>query len=132
MKAELSRLFRFGVTGFLVAVVYVAGYTALYHTSLTPFSANFIAYGVAVGVQYVMQTVWTFRRPLIDGAQSLRFLATIGMGLVYSTIFASMIGPALGWKPWVAAGLVAVTLPILNYISFRLWVFRPEVSRKDA
>lgn len=132
MKAELSRLFRFGVTGFVVALVYVTGYTALYHTSLTPIAANFIAYGVAVSVQYVMQTLWTFQRPLIDGAQSLRFLATIGLGLIYSSVLASMIGPALGWKPWVAAGLVAVTLPILNYISFRLWVFRPEVCRKDA
>lgn len=132
MKSELSRLFRFGVTGFVVAVIYVAGYTALYHTSLTPITANFVAYGAAVTVQYVMQTVWTFRRRLIDGAQSLRFLAIIGMGLVYSSLLASIIGPALGWQPWVAAGLVAVTLPILNYISFRLWVFQPEAKRKDA
>lgn len=128
MKTEIQRLFRFSVTGFVIAVVYVSGYTALYHTGLTPVAANVIAYGVAVAIQYVMQTVWTFRRPLFDGAQSARFLAVIGLGLGYSTVVASMIGPAMGWRPWVAAGLVAVTLPILNYICFRLWVYRPEAS----
>lgn len=132
MKAEIGRLFRFGVTGFVIAVVYVAGYTALYHSGVQPVAANGIAYGVAVAIQYVMQTVWTFRRPLFDGAQSFRFFAVIGIGLAYSTVLASMIGPALGWRPWVAAGLVAVTLPILNYICFRLWVYRPEVPKENV
>ncbi len=94
--------------------------------------ANFTAYGVAVSIQYVMQTAWTFRRPLFDGAQSVRFFAVIGIGLGYSTVLASMIGPAMDWRPWVAAGLVAVTLPVLNYICFRLWVYRPEAPHGDA
>lgn len=126
MSAELSRLVRFGITGFIIAVVYVTGYTVLFHSGVRPLPANVIAFGVSVAVQYVLQTKWTFRRPLWDGAQSVRFLATIAMGLVYSSVIVSMIGPAFDLRPWVAAGLAAVTLPVLNYIAYRVWVYRAE------
>lgn len=132
MSVEIARLFRFGVTGFIVAVAYIGGYTLLYHTSLSPLVANTIAFVGAVVIQYVLQTLWTFRRALWDGVQSFRFVVTIGVGLVYSSIVASIIGPALDWRPWVAAGLVAVTLPVINYISFRLWVYGPDPIHEDT
>lgn len=131
MPAEVSRLIRFGTTGFAVAVVYVGGYTMLFHAGLAPFIANLVAFGASVAVQYVLQTVWTFRRRLMDGAQSVRFLALIGFGLVYSSVIASIVGPALDWRPWVAAGLVAVTMPALNYVAYRLWVYGPDGALED-
>jgi putative flippase GtrA len=131
MPAEVSRLIRFGATGFVVAVVYVGGYTMLFHDGFAPFFANLIAFGSSVAVQYVLQTVWTFKRRLLDGAQTARFLTLIGMGLGYSSLIASLVGPAFVWRPWVSAGLVAVTLPVLNYIAYRLWVYGPDMSAED-
>ncbi|MEO0864448.1 MAG: GtrA family protein [Pseudomonadota bacterium] len=126
MSVEIGRLFRFGVIGFLVAVVYVTLYTAFVHFGVEPLTGNTVAYMLAVLVQYVGQTLWTFRRALWDGQQSFRFGVTIGIGLIYSGILAGEIGPMLGWQPWVSAGLVAVTLPVLNYVSFKLWVYRAD------
>lgn len=132
MSAGYSQLLRFGVVGFAVAVIYITLFTLLYHSGLIPFAANAIAFSTSVVVQYLGQTCWTFRRPLWDGQQSARFFATIGLGMVYSSLVASIIGPALDWRPWIAAGMVAVTLPVINYISFRLWVYGPEAVREDT
>lgn len=131
MSADVSRLIRFGVIGFVVAVIYIALYTLLYHAGVTPLVANAIAFSTAVLVQYVGQTLWTFKRALWNGQQSVRFFATIGLGVVYSSLFASVVGPAFDWRPWFAAGFVAVTLPVINYISFRLWVFGPDPVQED-
>ena len=32
----------------------------------------------------------------------------------------------------VEAGVVAVTLPVINYISFRLWVYGPETLQEET
>ena len=126
MSIDVPQLFRFGVTGFVVAVVYIGLYTALYHAGVAPFTANLVAFLTAVLFQYVGQTCWTFRRKLWDSKQSMRFAVTTVLGVVYSSLIASGIAPAAAWQPWMAAGFVAVTLPILNYIAFRLWVFRAD------
>ena len=124
MTADLGRLIRFGVIGILVAAVYVVLYTAFFHAGLTPFISNSMAFSTAVCVQYLGQTLWTFQRQLWERKQILRFLSTIIVGMFYSTIIVSYVAQAADWRPWFAAGFVAVTLPILNYIAFRLWVYR--------
>lgn len=132
MSMDVARMFRFCTVGFTVAVVYVGTFTLLYHTGLSPLAANTLAFSLGVVVQYFGQTCWTFNRPLWDGKQSVRFLGVVGMGLVYSGVVASIVGPALEWPPWVSAGAVSVTLPVLNYASFRLWVYRPEAIRNGS
>lgn len=131
MSEEVSRLFRFGVIGFLVAGIYVLGFAGLSALGLAPFTANTIAFLIAVAVQYVGQTVWTFRSKLLNGRQSTRFMATIALGVVYSSVLTALVGPALGWQPVVSAGIVAVTLPAINYVSFRLWVFGLENTQEE-
>lgn len=126
MSAEISQLFRFAVIGVLVAAIYVVGFTALEQMGTTALVANLVAFAVAVAFQYVGQTLWTFRRELGDRQQGARFATTIGLGVVYSSALTSLVGPALGWRPWVSAAIVAVTLPVINYISFRLWVYGAE------
>ena len=132
MSDNVTQLLRFSIVGFTVAVVYVSLYTLLFNAGFTPFAANATAFSSAVMVQYIGQTCWTFRRPLWDGQQSARFFATIGLGMIYSTLVASLVGPALDWRPWFAAGVVAVTLPVINYISFRLWVYGPETLQEET
>ena len=123
-REELARLVRFSVTGVCVAAIYVIAYVLLTGAGMAPFWANLIAFTLAVAFQYVMQTRWTFRRRLADGLQGMRFVLTIGFGLVFSTVISTFVGPWLGWPPWVAAIIVAVTLPVTNYIVFRFWVYR--------
>lgn len=126
MTEETARKIRFLITGGMVACIYVTGFTLLYTFGLSPLNANLIAFSFSVVIQYIMQTRWTFRRPLLAGAQTVRFAVIIIIGLIYSSVVASYVGPTLNWPPWVSAIAISVTLPIINYISFRLWVYGPE------
>ena len=126
MSPETARKMRFLITGGFVACIYVTGFTLLYNFGLDLLTANFVAFTFSVVIQYVMQTRWTFRRPLFSGSQTVRFAVTIAVGLVYSSVIASYVGPTLSWRPWFSAGVISVSLPIINYLSFRLWVYGPE------
>ncbi len=121
--APSSAMLRFAAVGVGVAALYVAIFVGLAALGLSRGLANVAAFGLAVAVQYVAQSLWTFRKPLDASAQALRFAVAIGLGLVVSTLITSGLGPRLGWPAWMAAGLVTVVLPVQNYLFFRLWVF---------
>lgn len=123
-REELGRLVRFTVTGTVVAAVYVAAYAGLSSLGMPPFWANLVSFASAVAVQYFGQTMWTFRGRITDGLQGMRFVTTVSLGLAFSTFLTTVVGPFFGWPAWVAAALVAVTLPVTNFIVFRFWVYR--------
>ncbi|HKJ63698.1 MAG TPA: GtrA family protein [Hyphomicrobiales bacterium] len=123
MKTEFQRIIRFGIVGFVVANIYVGGYVTLTALGAVNVVANFTAFSLAVTVQYIGQTRWTFGRVLRNVRQLMRFSILIGIGLIYSTLVCVQLAPAMGWEPWLAAGVVAVTLPVINYTSSRLWIY---------
>jgi putative flippase GtrA len=118
-----SRVLRFGVVGATVAVVYIVLYLMLLSFGVAQIQANLVAFLLAIVLQYLGQTLWTFRRPLAVPDQLGRFLFTISLGLVVSGLITGTLGPALGWANWVSAVIVTVVLPVQNYLFFRNWVF---------
>ena len=118
-----GQILRFSVVGATVAGLYVLGYSALLAAGVAQAAANALAFAVAVGVQYVLQTAWTFRRPLGLPDQMVRFAVTIAAGFAVSALITGAIGPMLGWVDWLAAAAVTVILPVQNFIIFRLWVY---------
>ncbi|MBY6136107.1 GtrA family protein [Nocardioides marinus] len=120
---DVGQILRFATVGVCVAAFYVLGYSMLLSAGMSPLPANILAFVAAVIAQYVLQTSWTFRRSLGLPDQMLRFACTVAAGLAVSTLVTWAVGPALGWAPWVAAAVVAVLLPVQNYVIFRLWVY---------
>lgn len=120
---DLAQVLRFAIVGVTIAALYVLGYTGFLGLGLGQAAANALAFGTAVAVQYVLQTAWTFRRPLGMPDQMLRFGCTIAAGFVVSTLITGVVGPLLGWADWLSAAMVAVALPVQNFIIFRLWVY---------
>jgi len=123
INAAQAQLLRFAVVGTGVAALYVLMYLAFLALGLNQPVANFLAFLVAVSVQYVGQTLWTFRKPLGRPDQIIRFACTIGLGLLVSAGITGVMGPALNWPDAVSAAVVAVVLPVQNYLIFRIWVF---------
>ncbi|EBA18711.1 hypothetical protein RSK20926_13349 [Roseobacter sp. SK209-2-6] len=120
---EIGRLMRFALVGGGVAFYYVTTFALLQMWGLGELSANGIAFTSAICVQYVGQTLFTFRQPLAEISQVMRFTATICFGFTLSTLLTGLIGPNLGWSGWFSAALAAVILPVQNFIIFRLWVY---------
>lgn len=118
-----GQILRFSVVGATVAGLYVLGYPALLAAGMAQAPANALAFAAAVAVQYVLQTWWTFRRPLGLPDQMARFACTIAAGFAVSALITGVIGPALGWADWLSAAAVTVILPVQNFIIFRLWVY---------
>ncbi|MEX0303873.1 MAG: GtrA family protein [Leisingera sp.] len=123
MMGDAGQILRFSVVGATVAGLYVLGYSALLGAGMAQPAANALAFAAAVAVQYVLQTAWTFRRPLALPDQMARFACTIAAGFAVSALITGALGPALGWADWLSAAAVTVILPIQNFIIFRLWVY---------
>lgn len=128
MTPQRLKLLRFAVVGATVAGVYIALYVAFLAVGLPQMAANGIAFLLAVAAQYFGQAWFTFRAPLADPVQVLRFGIMIGAGLATSALVTGGVGPALGLPHWGAAALVTVILPVQNYLIISRWVFarRPE------
>lgn len=122
MKRDWGQLVRFGLVGVSVAGVYILLYLAL-QAVMAQALANALAFGLAVALQYVGQTLFTFRKKLAVPDQIGRFAAMIGLGLAVSALITGLIGPALGWADWLAAATVTVILPVQNYFFMKLWVY---------
>jgi putative flippase GtrA len=117
------QLVRFALVGGLVALAYVAGYLLLLALSVPQMLANGAAFLGAVGLQYVGQAGFTFRKKIADRAQALRFVVMIALGLVTATVVTGWLAPALSLSDWAAAVAVALILPVQNYTFMTLWVF---------
>ena len=114
---------RFAAIGAGVAAFYVVGFAALSAAGMSAYLANTIAFFAATALQYAGQGAFTFRRRLVDVAQAARFVAMTGTGYLVAVAVTAGAGPALGWAPWQAALVVALWLPIQNYVFMKLWVF---------
>lgn len=131
-RPALSELLRFAVVGVAVALLYLCLFVLLVRLGAPRVAANATAFAVAVAVQYLGQSAWTFRRRWSDGGQARRFLATIALGFVTSTALSAFVGPALGWPDWLSAAAVTVVLPVQNYVLFRIWVFARIAAPVEA
>jgi len=129
---EVGRIFRFGMVGLSVTLLYAGGYAGLRGLGAVPWAASAIAFTVAVLWQYLAQTFWTFRARLADRARLARFGATIGAGLAVSTALTGLIGPALNLPEAATILIVILWLPVQNYLIFRLWVYRDAVAETAA
>lgn len=117
------RFVRFALVGGFVALVYIGCYVALMRLGLYQPLANGLAFAICVAVQYVGQTLYTFRQNLAVPTQIVRFLIMICCGLVVSALITGGLAPAIGLTDWVAAVVVSVVLPVQNYIFLKLWVY---------
>lgn len=126
------RAARFAVVGASVAAIYILLYLGLQAQGLARPVANIAAFLFAVAVQYVGQTLFTFRRRLAVPAQMSRFIGMILLGLLVSALITGRLGPALGWPDWLAAAVVTVVLPVQNYLILKIWVYSEKYASSEG
>jgi len=131
-RAEIARLARFALVGLAVAALYGVLYFVLRGMGLVPWLASIAAFAGAVTMQYVAHTVFTFRAPVDEPGQLARFVVTVTVGALLSTVITGFVGPSLGWPESVSILAVVVILPVTNFVIFRFWVFRAIDARLRA
>lgn len=126
---EAGRVLRFALVGVATAAIYALLFLLARTAGVAPWLASTAAFAVAVAFQYAAHAAFTFRRPLRRPDQIARFAATVGLGWATATAVTAAIGPALGLAEAVSVGIAVTLLPVLNFVLFRLWVYRgPQES----
>ena len=129
---DWGKVLRFCIVGAGVAGLYIGLYLTLLSIGMAQVWANALSFLIAVAVQYVGQAAFTFEKPLRDAKQMMRFGVMTGIGLLTASVITGLIGPLLHLSIFTSAVLVALFLPIQNYILMALWVFSTQRPKMDS
>ena len=122
----LGQLFRFGLVGGLLTLLYAVIYWPLATYVVPPVLAVVIAFAIAVTVGYLLHSRWSFKghgRPETGRTQA-KFLTVQTIGMLLNAAFTWILtGPLFHgptWWPLVPAVLIT---PFATFALQRYWVF---------
>ena len=111
-RSTLDQVIRYAFVGTVVALIYlVIFYCVQAVGQMSPVVSSSLAFLLAVMVQYVAHAAVTFRRPLRDRTQAVRFASTIAMGLAFSVLVMGYLAPSWGVRDDLAALIVVAAVP---------------------
>ena len=91
---------------------------------LGPMAATLVGYGASVGVSYLGNSLFTFRRRALHGPQFVRFAAISLAGLAINQGVVFVATHLLGWPLWQALIPVVAIVPASTFVMSKLWAFR--------
>lgn len=125
-----GQLFRFALSGSLVAVVYVSVTTALHDLFAVPFqTALAIGFVVGVALHFTLQRVFVWRHrqkfSLAAHHQAVRYLCVCGSQYGVTALSTSQLPGLVGLPVEVVYVTTMLALACFNFIVFRGRVFHP-------
>jgi putative flippase GtrA len=123
---ELNLFVLVGATA--TACHYATALAAHQVLGLAPLWATFVGYACSVGVSYLGNAVFTFRRPALHGPQFARFAAISLAGLAVNQAIVFVAAHVLGWPFWLALVPVVVIVPASTFTLAKLWAFRADAQ----
>lgn len=114
---------RFAFSGLLVTALHVFVAVSLIRLGrLAPGLANGGAFMVATIFSYVINTLWSFSRPL-NGKNMLRFVLVSIVGCILATS-ASGLADFYGIHYWFGIACVVCTVPPVTFLLHSIWTYR--------
>ena len=115
----------FAIVGAAATLTHViAALAAREAAGLSPMGANFVGYLAAVGVSYLGNARFTFRRAVLHGPQFARFVVVSLAGLALTQGLTWLLVERMNWSFSAGLAVVAVAVPALSFVLQRLWAFR--------
>lgn len=115
----------FAIVGVAATLTHViAALAAREIAGLSPLAANFVGYACAVGVSYLGNARFTFRRAVLHGPQFVRFIVVSLAGLALTQGLTWLLVEQAGWPFWAGLAVVAAAVPALSFVMQRVWAFR--------
>jgi putative flippase GtrA len=105
------------------AVHAVAALVARELGGLTPIAATTTGYLCAVGVSYLGNARFTFGRPVLHGAQFVRFLVVSLIGFMANLAITHTLSDRLHWPFLATLGVIVVVIPALSFTASKVWAF---------
>jgi len=131
----LGQLFRFALSGSLVAVVYVSVTTVLHDAFAVHFQiALAIGFAVGVALHFTLQRVFVWRHhedfALAAHRQAWRYLCVCASQYGLTALSTSQLPDLVGLPVEVVYVATMLALAAINFAIFRGGVFHPDVPAK--
>ncbi len=121
----LAQISRFGTVGIVASGVHVAIGMAAYHwAGLEAFTANLLAFTVALCVSYAGQTALAFPGARRSAQSFSRFVAVAVIGLALNQAIVVIVTRWLAAPYWVALATIVTTVPALTFVALKFWALR--------
>lgn len=117
------RVLRFAFSGLLVTALHVVIVTVFIENILpVPSLANGVAFVMATMISYLINTTWSFSRPLYGG-NLFRFCIVSFFGLFLAM---SISGAAQFYEMhyWYGIGFVVFTVPPVTFLLHNFWTYQ--------
>lgn len=115
----------FVVVGLAATATHVAAAVAAREVAqLSPMAANLVGYLCAVGVSYLGNARFTFRRAVWHGPQFVRFVVVSLAGLALTQGLTWLLVERFMWPFGAGLAVVAVATPAMSFVLQRAWAFR--------
>jgi putative flippase GtrA len=122
--ALISEPVRFGASGIAATHFYFLVVNLLiYGAGLAAVLSSNLAYLMALGVSYLLQSRYTFRVNSDSFGQVVKYLLTAVAGIGISSGVMYLVVHIMEWPALVASLIVCILIPVSNYLMFKFWVF---------
>jgi putative flippase GtrA len=131
LRVEGLRLLRFGLVGIIATATYsIVTLVAIEAFDVSPVPASVLGVAASIGVSYFGHTLYSFRVTLDHATFVWRFLILAGASLLITTGLMWLLSDVMQGSHRLAIAVIAVLIPVFNYICNRFWVFRTAMQRR--
>ncbi len=129
---ELQRIGRFGLVGICATLVYASSFAlSVRELGVTPVAGTTIGYLLSTAVSYFGHQGFSFAVSADHGDYLPRFAVLSIFSYGISTGMVAVISDVLLLPYPIAVIVPTLTIPIINYVLSRFWVFRRGIRRLD-
>jgi len=126
---EFWRLVRFGFVGIVSTAAYAGlSWFLVWSGATTIMVATIIAYAVAATISYLGSVYITFAVEPDHATLASRFLVVLVVNFLLALAITWLITHVFLAPHYVAIVAVVVVIPVVSYLSQRLWVFSPHLA----
>ena len=126
---EIGRLFRFGLTGVISALIFAIGsFTIVELEAASPIIATIIAYFIAAMFSYFVHLRFTFGVVPDHRAYFPRFLFTAITTFSLTVLLTWLIIEYWLGPFYLALTITTLSMPAISYACYRLWVYYPGLK----
>jgi putative flippase GtrA len=129
---EIGRFVRFGIVGIAAATVYAAAsVSAVDIFYLNPVSGSVCGQLFATSVSYFGHSMFSFAVKTDHRRYLWRFLVIAALTYAMNAVVTYLLTDVLLISYLISIAIVAILIPLTNYLCNRFWVFKPGL-RNDA
>lgn len=123
----VGELLRFGTVGIAATLLYIVLSSIFIFADIAPVIASAASYIICMFASYLGHRFLTFRSTHAPSKEFGKFVVVTLAGLLTSTcVMAATI--CLGFDASLGVLAVVVSIPIVNFVIFKVWVFNQSLS----